>query len=435
MQTTSNYGLKKPEGTDVVDIQNFNDNADVIDINMKTINDNSYPNVTATGTNAYVGTTDRIKALVKGTKLTLFVTLDATGNCTLNLNTYGVKNIKDSFGNIVTNMKKDIPYNLCYNGTDFILQGKGGGGNVTADKVLSGYTFTNDSGQGTGTMTNISADQTASTITQSGTTVSLTVPNGYWDGAKKLNASATAIDSDIVSTNIRAGVNVCGVTGDSNIVNTFAGTANGGHIISGVVAFSKGTQITGTMPNYWNSWQYAQSVTPANGRLHMYPPIGYYDPAGGTGIYYDSPDFLASNIVSGKNIFGILGTATVASLGGRRVASGSQAATGNGASFTGLNGTVYSNFGYITVTGLSFKPSLVYTKAWAPGGLTYVGIYDELGLEAYPRVMKFTVFNTGYSGSSFTYNFKGDVGTASVINGSFTLPANLNYTITWIAFE
>ena len=31
MQTTANYGLKKPEGTDVVDIQNFNDNADIID--------------------------------------------------------------------------------------------------------------------------------------------------------------------------------------------------------------------------------------------------------------------------------------------------------------------------------------------------------------------------------------------------------------------
>ena len=31
MQTTSNYGLKKPDLTDVVDIQNFNDNADIID--------------------------------------------------------------------------------------------------------------------------------------------------------------------------------------------------------------------------------------------------------------------------------------------------------------------------------------------------------------------------------------------------------------------
>ena len=31
MQTTTNYKLKKPDLTDVVDIQNFNDNADIID--------------------------------------------------------------------------------------------------------------------------------------------------------------------------------------------------------------------------------------------------------------------------------------------------------------------------------------------------------------------------------------------------------------------
>lgn len=35
MKTTANYGLKKPEGTDVVDIQNFNDNADTIDAELK----------------------------------------------------------------------------------------------------------------------------------------------------------------------------------------------------------------------------------------------------------------------------------------------------------------------------------------------------------------------------------------------------------------
>ena len=31
MQTTANYGLKKPDGTDVVNVQDFNDNAEVID--------------------------------------------------------------------------------------------------------------------------------------------------------------------------------------------------------------------------------------------------------------------------------------------------------------------------------------------------------------------------------------------------------------------
>ncbi|EHQ88303.1 tail fiber protein [Desulfosporosinus youngiae] len=34
MQTTANYGLKKPDGTDVVNIQDFNDNADVTDTTL-----------------------------------------------------------------------------------------------------------------------------------------------------------------------------------------------------------------------------------------------------------------------------------------------------------------------------------------------------------------------------------------------------------------
>lgn len=35
MQTTANLGLKKPEGTDVVNVYDFNDNADIIDREMK----------------------------------------------------------------------------------------------------------------------------------------------------------------------------------------------------------------------------------------------------------------------------------------------------------------------------------------------------------------------------------------------------------------
>ena len=35
MQLTPNYNLKKPEGTDPVDIQDFNDNADVVDAALK----------------------------------------------------------------------------------------------------------------------------------------------------------------------------------------------------------------------------------------------------------------------------------------------------------------------------------------------------------------------------------------------------------------
>lgn len=195
MLTTTNYGLKKPEGTDVVDIQNFNDNADIIDQALKkhdsSLSDmvqDSYPSVIATGTNSYIGSTDKIKALGKGTtKLTLFVGADATGNCSLNLNSYGAKNIKDSFGNIVNNLKKDIPYNICYNGTDFILQGKGGGGDADPSQVLSGKKATVDNGQIVGTMPergNISATLNAGQ--------SYTIAEGHHEGGGKVTANSLA---------------------------------------------------------------------------------------------------------------------------------------------------------------------------------------------------------------------------------------------------
>ena len=39
MQTTGIYKLKRPEGTDVVNVDDFNDNADILDRELKKVND------------------------------------------------------------------------------------------------------------------------------------------------------------------------------------------------------------------------------------------------------------------------------------------------------------------------------------------------------------------------------------------------------------
>ena len=127
-------------------INEVKDNLGNIETQLADITKDSYPIVEATGTNAYVGSSDKITSLKKGTRFTLFIGNNATGNCTININNYGAKNIKDPFGKIVNNLKSNIPYNLCYNGVDFILQGKGGGGNLQPNQALKGYTFTNDNG-------------------------------------------------------------------------------------------------------------------------------------------------------------------------------------------------------------------------------------------------------------------------------------------------
>ncbi|WP_265574883.1 phage tail protein [Clostridium botulinum] len=122
------------------------ENINNIKSDLADITKDSYPIVEATGTNAYVGSSDKITRLEKGTRFTLFISNNATGNCTININSFGAKNIKDPFGKIVNNLKSNIPYNLCYNGVDFILQGKGGGGNLKPNQALAGFTFTNDDG-------------------------------------------------------------------------------------------------------------------------------------------------------------------------------------------------------------------------------------------------------------------------------------------------
>jgi hypothetical protein len=55
------------------------------------------------------------------------------------------------------------------------------------------------------------------------------------------------IDTNLVSTNIRAGVTIFGHEGDSNVVNTSSGTATTNHILHGDKAWVAGREVTGTI--------------------------------------------------------------------------------------------------------------------------------------------------------------------------------------------
>ncbi len=112
----------------------------------------------ATGSaNTYAVTLNPVPtAYVDGMAICVKINVASTGASTLNVNGLGAKTILDSLGNAITSggLKAGVPYTLRYNGTNFIVQGKGGGGNSTADKLLSGYIATVDTGQITGTMPN-----------------------------------------------------------------------------------------------------------------------------------------------------------------------------------------------------------------------------------------------------------------------------------------
>lgn len=182
MKNTTNYKLKKPEGTDVVNVEDFNSNADIIDGKLKELETNEIFYAVATGSaNNYTVSISAISTLstyFDGLAVCVKINNASTGASTVNVNGWGAKAIVDSMGNQITNggLKKDMPYTLRYNGVNFILQGKGGGGNVTADKLLIGTTATGDSGAIVGTM----PDNGAINITPGAT--AKTIPQGHTSG-------------------------------------------------------------------------------------------------------------------------------------------------------------------------------------------------------------------------------------------------------------
>ena len=155
MLKSANLGLNIFEGQDNVKRTSFVENFELLDREYGTLVKNNSEYVKTSGNaNTYLASKDGVTSYYEGLCLKIKIHVDSNNNCTLNVNNLGAKYIKDSYGNIVTNLKKNIPYHICYNGQDFILLGKGGGGNAQPIQVLENYTFTNDAGPQKGTMKN-----------------------------------------------------------------------------------------------------------------------------------------------------------------------------------------------------------------------------------------------------------------------------------------
>lgn len=180
----------------------INKKIETLSTRLNDLTSDSYPIVEATGTNAYIGESARIKAVGKGTRCTLFVGTASNGNCSLNLNNSGAVAIKDSNGNVVTNMKANIPYNLFHNGSDFILQGKGGGGNLIPKYLLAGYYGEGDNGRVDGAMVNRGAP--TSNLNCGGV---VNLQEGYYSGGQitanslaSQTGGATADDTKVLNS-------------------------------------------------------------------------------------------------------------------------------------------------------------------------------------------------------------------------------------------
>ncbi|MCP1311124.1 hypothetical protein [Paenibacillus tyrfis] len=116
------------------------------------------PYAVATGAaNTYAATLNPApSSYYEGMAVSVKISTTNTGASAININGLGAVPIKKTNGNdvLANNLRGDSIYTLRYNGSNFILQGEGGGGSATTENVLFGKTFTNDDGEQTGTMPN-----------------------------------------------------------------------------------------------------------------------------------------------------------------------------------------------------------------------------------------------------------------------------------------
>lgn len=117
---------------------------------------------TGTANHLIVALTPAPTSYADGMGIAVKVKVAGTSITDINVNGLGVKAIYDSLGIAVTNFKANVIYSLKYESTsgNFIVQGKGGGGNATAGDLVLGKTATVDTGPITGT--GVSAKRTAS---------------------------------------------------------------------------------------------------------------------------------------------------------------------------------------------------------------------------------------------------------------------------------
>lgn len=155
-------------------------------------------------------------------------------------------------------------------------------GNAAAADVLSGKTFSSTGQAGvSGTMPN------RGSVTYTPTTTDQAVAAGYHNGSGKVEGHA-----DLVSGNIKSGVNIFGVAGDSNVVDTSTGDAATGDIKSGKKAWVDGSEVTGTIAT--------QSLSDASTNVSA----GYYN---ATTLDAVDSDLISGNIRSTITIFGVPG--------------------------------------------------------------------------------------------------------------------------------
>lgn len=159
-----------------------------------------------------------------------------------------------------------------------------------AEHVLAGKTYwglqSGNWGLQTGTLANVGTMNITPSIAEQ------TITAGFHDGTGKV-----AGDADLVSGNIKAGVNLFGVDGNAAVVNTSSANATAGEVLLERKVWVNGQEVTGTMPNNG-----AVNLTP--GTTDQTIAAGYHD---GTGKVAGDANLVPANIAAATTVFGVTG--------------------------------------------------------------------------------------------------------------------------------
>ena len=171
--------------------------------------------------------------------------------------------------------------------------------------------------------------------------------------------------SKLISENIKSGVTINGITGHPYVVNTGDAVLDPQFLLTGYSGYDDGIKKNGTMPNLSGNWQTAAFRGNSGNGVLAQIPRGYSDGGTNTYTYCVDSNFIASNIIAGKSIFGLAGTASIQSLGGKGYLSGTFPAQGGNAQRT---------------INLPFKPKIVYVYQTIGSTLyKYLTVRDFMG--------------------------------------------------------
>lgn len=361
---TKNFSLVKPTQEEFYNVDVSNNNMDIIDgLFTKHLADESthvyYADDTGTA-NAKLLTIPEITSYKKGMAIAFTNLVTSTGDVTINVNGLGTIPVTKTNGSAAS-LKADIPYTVRHNGTFFILQGEGGEyGDATEGDVLKGKTIGTDAGLKTGTL--------------------------------ELTGNVTA-----------------------------------GDVLSGKTFYNTNakTKQTGTMPNRagqgFDQQTWKKGVGGASPEyIQVFPKqAGYYDT--NSFLQIMSPALQPALIKKGANIFDVIGTLDVASLGGKRFATGTSVGSYDASAGFQLiqpGGGIQNAAYLITMTGMAlpFIPTSMMIIALNTDNLAVTTVLPEQ-MHTTTRVL------VSYPGVSDTY---GDNNTARAyrLGGSIYMSAD-----------